>query len=68
MNWSRMALKTPVLLKVQVPPREQLPGQLTGPVTASANRMEFSTSGDRPATPAPPYVDRLQHWIFAFYD
>ena len=45
MNWCRMALKTPVLMKVQVPLREQLPGQLTGLVTALANRMEISTSG-----------------------
>ena len=37
MNWFRMTLKTPVLLKLQVPPREQVPAQLTGLVSTSAS-------------------------------
>ena len=35
----------------------QLPGQLTGPVSASASHWSEST-------PAPPNVQQLQDWIF----
>ena len=45
MNWSRKPLKTPILLKSQVPWLVQLPGTAHSPVTASARRKRFSTSG-----------------------
>ena len=39
----------------------QVPGQLTGPVSASASYWSAST-------PAPPYVQRLHDWIYTLYD
>ena len=48
-------------LKVQVPPWEQVSGQLNGLVSASASYWSAST-------PAPPYVQWLHDWIFALYN